>query len=106
MIYVRICLESLKKCIETGKPAAPFKDCGALIDHTNEQVKLIEQAMQDHFSSIFKEMETASEGFKKNRITSEIKEKLKKSKFDLLTNENDFLVKNLKKAGQSICLPK
>ena len=31
--------------------------------------------------------------------TTEIKEKLKKSKFDLLTNENDFLVKNLKKAG-------
>ena len=36
---------------------------------------------------------------KKNQ-TTEIKEKLKKSKFDLLTNENDFLVKNLKKAGQ------
>ena len=31
--------------------------------------------------------------------TTEIKEKIKKSKFDLLTNENDFLVKNLKKAG-------
>ena len=31
--------------------------------------------------------------------TAEIKEKLKKSKFDLLTNENDFLVKSLKKAG-------
>ena len=31
--------------------------------------------------------------------TSEIKEKLKKYKFDVLTNENDFLVKNLKKAG-------
>ena len=31
--------------------------------------------------------------------TFEIKEKLKKSKFDILTNENDFLVKNLKKAG-------
>ena len=31
--------------------------------------------------------------------TTEIKEKLKKSKFDLLTNENDFLVKSLKKAG-------
>ena len=31
--------------------------------------------------------------------TTEIKEKLKKSKFDLLTNENDFLVKTLKKAG-------
>ena len=31
--------------------------------------------------------------------TSEINGKLKKSKFDLLTNENDFLVKNLKKAG-------
>ena len=32
--------------------------------------------------------------------TTEIKEKIKKSKFDVLTNENDFLVKNLKKAGQ------
>ena len=31
--------------------------------------------------------------------TTEIKEKLRKSKFDLLTNENDFLVKSLKKAG-------
>ena len=31
--------------------------------------------------------------------TTEIKEKIKKSKFDVLTNENDFLVKNLKKAG-------
>ena len=35
----------------------------------------------------------------KKNSTSEIKAKLKKSKFDLLTNENDFLVKNLKKAG-------
>ena len=35
----------------------------------------------------------------KKNSTSEIQEKLKKSKFDLLTNENDFLVKNLKKAG-------
>ena len=31
--------------------------------------------------------------------TTKNKEKLKKSKFDLLTNENDFLVKSLKKAG-------
>ena len=31
--------------------------------------------------------------------TTEIKDKLKKSKFDLLTYENDFLVKSLKKAG-------
>ena len=31
--------------------------------------------------------------------TTEIEEKIKKSKFDVLTNENDFLVKNLKKAG-------
>ena len=31
--------------------------------------------------------------------TTEIKEKISKSKFDILTNENDFLVKNLKKAG-------
>ena len=31
--------------------------------------------------------------------TTEIKEKIKKSKFDVLNNENDFLVKNLKKAG-------
>ena len=36
----------------------------------------------------------------KKNSTSEIREKLKKSKFDLLTNENDFLVKTLKKAGQ------
>ena len=36
---------------------------------------------------------------KKNSIT-EIQKNLKKSKFDLLTNENDFLVKSLKKAGQ------
>ena len=35
----------------------------------------------------------------KNNPTTEIKEKLKKSKFDLLTYENDFLVKSLKKAG-------
>ena len=37
----------------------------------------------------------------KKNPTTEIKEKIKKSKFDVLTNENDFLVKNLKKAGQS-----
>ncbi len=35
----------------------------------------------------------------KKDLTTEIKEKIKKSKFDVLTNENDFLVKNLKKAG-------
>ena len=35
----------------------------------------------------------------KKNLTTQINEKLKKSKFDLLTNENDFLVKNLKKAG-------
>ena len=45
---------------------------------------------------VFKFMNTNK--IKKNP-TTEIKEKLKKSKFDLLTNENDFLVKNLKKAG-------
>ena len=32
-------------------------------------------------------------------LTSEIKKDIKKSKFEVLTNENDFLVKNLKKAG-------
>jgi len=31
--------------------------------------------------------------------TNEIKGKPNKSKFDILTNENDFLVKSLKKAG-------
>ena len=31
--------------------------------------------------------------------TTEIKQKFKKSMFDVLTNENDFLVKTLKKAG-------
>jgi len=35
----------------------------------------------------------------KKDLTTVIKGKLKKSKFDVLTNENDFLVKNLKKAG-------
>ena len=35
----------------------------------------------------------------KKNSTPEIKNKLKKSKFDVLTNENDFLIKNLKKAG-------
>ena len=35
----------------------------------------------------------------KKHLISEIKEEFKKSKLDVLTNENDFLVKNLKKAG-------
>ena len=35
----------------------------------------------------------------KKNITPEIKKELKKSKLKVLTNENDFLVKNLKKAG-------
>ncbi len=35
----------------------------------------------------------------KKNLTAQIKEKLKKSKFNVLTNEYDFLVKNLKKAG-------
>ena len=35
----------------------------------------------------------------KKTSAPEIKKELKKSKLDVLTNENDFLVKNLKKAG-------
>ena len=35
----------------------------------------------------------------KKNLTPEIKKEQKKSKFEILTNENDFLVKNLKKAG-------
>ena len=35
----------------------------------------------------------------KKSLTTEIKKELKKTKLELLTNENDFLVKNLKKAG-------
>ena len=35
----------------------------------------------------------------KKNLSTGIKKELKKSKLDLLTNENDFLVKNLKKAG-------
>ena len=35
----------------------------------------------------------------KKSLTSEIKKELKKSELKVLTNENDFLVKNLKKAG-------
>ena len=32
-------------------------------------------------------------------LNIEIKKELEKSKLELLTNENDYLVKNLKKAG-------
>jgi len=35
---------------------------------------------------------------KKNLIPA-IKKEMKKSKLEVLTNENDYLVKNLKKAG-------
>ena len=35
----------------------------------------------------------------KKDLNPEIKKELKKSKLKVLTNENDFLVKNLKKAG-------
>ena len=32
-------------------------------------------------------------------LNTQIKKELEKSKLEVLTNENDFLVKNLKKAG-------
>ena len=32
-------------------------------------------------------------------LNSEIKKELEKTQLEVLTNENDFLVKNLKKAG-------
>ena len=35
----------------------------------------------------------------KNDLNPEIKKELGKSKLKVLTNENDFLVRNLKKAG-------
>ena len=35
----------------------------------------------------------------KKNLTPAIKKEFKKSKLEVLTNENDFLVKNLKKAG-------
>ena len=35
----------------------------------------------------------------KKDLNPEIKKDLEKSKLEVLTNENDFLVKNLKKAG-------
>ena len=37
----------------------------------------------------------------KKDLYPEIKKELEKSKLEVLTNENDFLVKNLKKAGWS-----
>jgi len=37
----------------------------------------------------------------KKDLNPEIKKELEKSKLKVLTNENDFLVKNLKKAGLS-----
>ena len=35
----------------------------------------------------------------KKDLDTEIKKELEKSKLEVLTNENDFLIKNLKKAG-------
>ena len=35
----------------------------------------------------------------KKELNPEIKKEFEKSKLEVLTNENDFLVKNLKKAG-------
>ena len=35
----------------------------------------------------------------KKDLKNEIKKELEKAKLEVLTNENDFLVKNLKKAG-------
>ena len=35
----------------------------------------------------------------KKELNPEIKKELEKSKLEVLMNENDFLVKNLKKAG-------
>ena len=37
----------------------------------------------------------------KKDLSPEIRKELEKSKLEVLTNENDFLVKNLKKAGWS-----
>ena len=37
----------------------------------------------------------------KKDLNPEIKKELEKSKLEVFTNENDFLVKNLKKAGWS-----
>ena len=34
-----------------------------------------------------------------DNLTLEIKKEFKKTRLEVLTNENDFLVKNLKKAG-------
>ena len=39
--------------------------------------------------------------YTKKDLNPEIKKELEKSKLEVLTNENDFLVKNLKKAGWS-----
>tara|TARA_B100001989_G_scaffold56813_1_gene37651 strand:- start:328 stop:453 length:126 start_codon:yes stop_codon:yes gene_type:complete len=36
---------------------------------------------------------------KKKDLNPDIKKELEKSKLEVLTNENDYLVKNLKKAG-------
>ena len=35
----------------------------------------------------------------KRNLILEVKKEFKKSKLEVLTNENDYLVKNLKKAG-------
>ena len=52
-----------------------------------------------HVIFFFIDFKTMNPNKIKKISTTEIYEKLKKSKFEILSSENDFLVKNLKKAG-------
>ena len=56
----------------------------------------------DHYDfKVFKILSTNPMNLNETKkdLNPEIKKELEKSKLEVLTNENDFLVKNLKKAG-------
>ena len=57
-------------------------------------ITMISSAFSKILNSILMNLNEA-----KMNLNPEIKKKLKKSKLEVLTSENDFLVKNLKKPG-------
>ena len=61
----------------------------------NSSGALPKQAFLEKFLSIY----PMNLNETKKDLNPEIKKDLKKSKLEVLTNENDFLVKNLRKAG-------
>ena len=63
--------------------------------------KLSTISFWDHYDSIWLQVILNLMNLNKTKkdLNPEIRKELEKSKLEVLTNENDFLVKNLKKAG-------